>query len=93
MSILKLNTFHEKLNNPTYDYRKQVHEIVVSRTIKWCKQFIAFQLSRGGVDLEDLPADYKTFNFEQLQQLCCLIVWDWGWEGSETFCRKIKKVA
>jgi len=82
MSLLNISNYEEELNQ--HSYRRTV-ELVVDQFDH--KELISFlsNLNEDQLD-EKLPSTFD-MSTDDLRKLTCLVVWNWGWEGSDCFIK------
>jgi len=79
---LDISTYEQKLTE--HDYREDVAFVLQ----KWSRDKLTLFLSNlceNQID-EPLPK-FSDMSTEDMRKLSCLVVWNWGWDGSDYFVK------
>lgn len=76
-----VSTFDEQLKE--HSYREDTVRVVKN----WNREKLQLFLNNLRPDQYDepLPRNMNDMSTEDLRKLTCLVVWEWGWEGSDYF--------
>ena len=78
---LNISNYENELKQHSY---RQTVRIVVGRMDR--VELVQFLSNLGEDQLdEELPSHTFEMSTEDMRKLTCLVVWEWGWEGSEYF--------
>ena len=74
--------YQTKLNEQPY--RQSVADIVSSWGREECLEFFD-SLEPGQIEDRYSNLDSNSLSIDNMRKVVCLVVWDWGWEGSDWF--------
>lgn len=78
--MFDISKYEEKLKS--HDYRVLTSQKVRNWDRELCEMFLD-NLSEDQID-DKLPK-FRDMSVHEQRKLVCLVVWGWGWEGSEYF--------
>ena len=81
MYLIDVEEYTSKANKNTDS--RMVELIVSSWSTKRCQQFLS-QLKEDQID-EPIIGDITTLNQVRVRRLVCMVVYGWGWEGTNIF--------